>query len=319
MSFTNSSLVNYTKLSPNHSGQRNHAIDTITIHCVVGQVSVERLGEIFAAKSRQASCNYGIGSDGRIALIVEEKNRSWCTSSSSNDNRAVTIEVASDTTHPYAVNAKAYDALIKLCADICKRNEIKKLLWKGDKTLIGQVSKQNMTVHRWFANKACPGEYLYSRHGEIADKVNKIIGAVASTEASKPAASKPAANTSEAYTGNSIVEYLKSVGKPSDFASRKKYAAQYGISNYTGTGAQNLKLLELMRGGLSALYYPKYTGESYGIDTVFRAIGVPDKFIGSWAKRKPIASANYVDNYVGAASQNTALITLAKVGKLRRP
>lgn len=175
MKFSNSPLVSYTKLSPNHSGQRKQPIDTITIHCVVGQCSVETLGNIFAPTSRKASSNYGVGVDGRIGMYCEEKNRSWCTSSSANDNRAITIEVASDTTHPYAVNAKAYAALIDLVTDICKRNGIKKLLWKGDKSLIGQVDKQNMTVHRWFANKSCPGDYLYSRHGEIAAEVNKRL------------------------------------------------------------------------------------------------------------------------------------------------
>lgn len=175
MKFTNSPLVNYTKLSPNHSGQRNHAIDTITIHCVVGQCSVETIGNIFAPVARQASCQYGVGTDGRIGMYCEEKNRSWCTSSASNDHRAITIEVASDTTHPYAVNDKAYVALLNLVTDICKRNNIKELKWQGDKSLIGQVDKQNMTVHRWFANKSCPGDYLYNRHGEIAAEVNKRL------------------------------------------------------------------------------------------------------------------------------------------------
>lgn len=177
MKFSNSPLVSYTKLSPNHSGQRKQPIDTITIHCVVGQCSVETLGNIFAPASRKASSNYGVGVDGRIGMYCEEKNRSWCTSSSANDNRAITIEVASDTTHPYAVNTKAYAALIDLVTDICKRNNIKELKWKGDKSLIGQVEKQNMTVHRWFANKSCPGDYLYNRHGEIAAEVNKRLNA----------------------------------------------------------------------------------------------------------------------------------------------
>lgn len=175
MSYTNSNLVDYIKLSPNNSGERNHIIDTITIHCVVGQVSVEALGETFYKKSRKASSNYGIGTDGRIGLYVEEKNRSWCSSSTSNDNRAITIEVASDTIPPYIVNDKAYVSLIKLLADICLRNNIKQLLWKADKKLIGQIDKQNMTVHRWFANKSCPGDYLYNKHTEIANEVNKII------------------------------------------------------------------------------------------------------------------------------------------------
>lgn len=189
MAYTNSPLATVKVLSPNHSGQRNHKIDTITIHCVVGQCSAQRIGEIFLPKERQASSNYGIGYDGQIGLYVEEKNRSWCSSSASNDHRAITIEVASDTTHPYAVNDKAYAALLDLVTDICKRNGIKKLLWQGDKNLIGQVDKQNMTVHRWFANKSCPGDYLYNRHGEIAAEVNKRLAA----------AEKPAAGSSTLY------------------------------------------------------------------------------------------------------------------------
>lgn len=173
---SNSPLVNYTRISPNKNCPRNHEIDTITIHCVVGQLSVEQIGSVFAPVSRQASSNYGIGPDGRIGMYVEEKDRSWCTSSKSNDHRAITIEVASGKKHPYEVTDAAYEALIKLVTDICRRNNIKELKWKGDKSLVGQVDKQNMTVHRWFANKSCPGEYLYSRHGAIAAEVNRRLG-----------------------------------------------------------------------------------------------------------------------------------------------
>ena len=173
---SNSPLVNYTKISPNKTSPRNHKIDTVTIHCVVGQVTVERLGEIFTPVSREASANYGIGLDGKIGMYVEEKDRSWCSGNAANDNRAITIEVASDTTHPYAVTDAAYKSLIDLLVDICKRNDIKELKWKADKSLIGKPEEQNMTVHRWFANKACPGEYLYSRHGQIASEVNARLG-----------------------------------------------------------------------------------------------------------------------------------------------
>ena len=173
---SNSPLVTYTKLSPNHSGRRNHVIDTISIHCMAGNASVETCGALFADPSRKASSNYGIGSDGRIALYVDEANRSWCTSSASNDHRAITIEVANNGGAPdWPVSDKAYSALLDLLTDICRRNGIKKLLWKGDKSLIGQVDKQNMTVHRWFAAKACPGDYLYNRHGEIAAEVNRRL------------------------------------------------------------------------------------------------------------------------------------------------
>ena len=180
MAYTNSSLVSYTKLSPNHSGLRTHSIDRITPHCVVGQCSVETLGNIFLPTSRQASCNYGIGVDGRVGMYVEEKNRSWCSSSSANDQRAVTIECASDTTEPYAFKDVVYQTLIKLCADICKRNGKKKLLWLGDKdkTLSYEPKSDEMvlTVHRWFANKSCPGSWMYARMGDLAAKVTAQLG-----------------------------------------------------------------------------------------------------------------------------------------------
>lgn len=172
---SNSPLVSYIKISPNKTVPRNHEIDTITIHCVVGQLTVEQLGNVFAPSSVQASSNYGIGTNGRIGMYVEEKDRSWCSSNRDNDHRAITIECASDLKHPYAINDAVYNSLINLCYDICKRNGIKELKWKADKSLIGQVDKQNMTVHRWFANKACPGDYIYNRLGDIAFKVNQKL------------------------------------------------------------------------------------------------------------------------------------------------
>lgn len=174
--YSNSELVDYIKLSPNHSGQRTHTIDTITIHCVAGNATVEVIGQIFAPTSRQASSQYGIGSDGRIGMYCEEKNRSWCTSSKSNDQRAITIEVANDSAGPlWHVSDAAMDSLIKLVADICKRNGIKELKWCNDKSLIGQIDKQNMTVHQWYANKACPGNYLLQKHPYIVEEVNKLL------------------------------------------------------------------------------------------------------------------------------------------------
>ena len=179
---SNSSLISYTKLSPNHSGKRTKKIDTITIHCMAGQLSVESCGALFAKSSRQASSNYGIGPDGRIALYVDEGNRSWCTSSNANDQRAVPIEVASDATHPYAVKDKAYDALLDLVTDICKRNGIKKLIWSTSKNdRVNHLNGCNMTAHRDYAAKACPGDYLYNREGEIAAEVNRRLRATGSS------------------------------------------------------------------------------------------------------------------------------------------
>ena len=177
---SNSGLVVYTKLSPNHSGQRTHSIDRITPHCVVGQLSCESICGCFTSPEREASCNYGIGTDGRISLCVEEKNRSWCSSSNANDQRAVTIECSSDKTAPYAMTDAVYAALIDLCTDICKRNGKSKLLWFGDKnkTLAYEPKADEMiiTVHRWFANKSCPGDWLYNRLGDLAEKVTSRLG-----------------------------------------------------------------------------------------------------------------------------------------------
>lgn len=195
---SNSPLVSYTKISPNKSSPRNHKIDTVTIHCVVGQCSVETLGNVFAPTSRQASSNYGIGYDGRIGMYVEEKDRSWCSSNAANDNRAITIEVASDTKEPYAVNAKAYAALVDLLVDICKRNGIKELVWSTNKAdRVNHKNGCNMTVHRDYANKSCPGTYLYERHAQIASEVNKRLG---STNI-KPAPEKPSGDLYRVQTG----------------------------------------------------------------------------------------------------------------------
>lgn len=172
---SNSPLAVYTNLSPNCSKPRKNKIDTIAIHCMAGDMTVESCGNWFARTTTQASSNYGIGSDGRIALYVDENNRSWCTSSAAVDNRAITIEVASKSTHPYAVTDAAYQALIKLVIDICQRNEIKEVRWKANKALMGDVAQQNLVVHRWLANKACPGEYLFNLHSDIMKQANAVL------------------------------------------------------------------------------------------------------------------------------------------------
>ena len=224
---SNSPLVDYTRISPNKNSPRNHKIDTITIHCVVGQCTVETLGNIFAPTSRQASSNYGVGTDGKIGMYVEEKDRSWCSSNAANDNRAVTIEVASDTKHPYAVNDRAFAALLDLVTDICKRNGIKKLVWSTKKAdRVNHKNGCNMTVHRDYANKSCPGDYLYNRHGEIAAEVNRRLG-VADTA--------PDAGAAQGVTVYTV--------KKGDTLSR--IAAKYGttyqeIAAYNGIANPNL-------------------------------------------------------------------------------
>lgn len=236
----NSPLATYIQLSPNCTKPRNHVIDTITIHCVVGQLTAKQICGLFASSSAGASCNYAVGKDGSIGLCVEEKDRSWCTSSQSNDHRAITIEVASDTKHPYKVTDAALNALINLIADVCQRNNIKQLLWHGDKSLMGQVDKQNMTVHRWVKitnkttgksyYKACPGDYLYNLHGDIAARVNVLLGAV-------PAEQEEEEMTQEQF--NKMMDnYLAQLAQqPTTWAGpQMAWAKEHGIIKGDNTG-----------------------------------------------------------------------------------
>lgn len=176
---SNSPLASMGLISPNRTSPRSHSIDRISVHCYVGQVTVERALTGFGKPEKKASCNYVIGKDGKIGICVDEGDRSWCTSSAENDNRAVTIEVASDNTDPYAVTNEAFAALVDLCEDICRRNGKTKLIWLGDKAktlaYTPAPGEMVMTVHRWFANKACPGQYLFDRHGEIAAEVTRRL------------------------------------------------------------------------------------------------------------------------------------------------
>lgn len=183
---SNSKLVDYIRISPNRNSPRTHTIDRITPHCYVGQASVESMGNWLCSTNAQASCNYGIGYDGRVGMFVEEKDRSWCSSSGANDHRAITIECASASAHPYAINDKVYNKLIDLMVDICKRYNKKKLLWLKDrnKTLSYEPKSDEMiiTVHRWFANKACPGDYIYERLDKIANTVTARLQGISDDE-----------------------------------------------------------------------------------------------------------------------------------------
>lgn len=183
-----SPLTDFTKYSPYNSGQRTHSIDRITPHCVVGQMSVEDMGAWFADAAK-CSANYGIGRDGRLGLYVPENVRSWCSSSEANDQRAVTIECACDKNHPYAFNSAVYQKLIALSVDLCKRYGKTKLLWlegndknssldDKERTLNYNPAKDEMvlTAHRWFAAKACPGDWMYTRMADLAQKVTAALG-----------------------------------------------------------------------------------------------------------------------------------------------
>lgn len=218
-SMSNSSLVTYTNITKTQkTSPRTHTIDTITIHCVVGQWTAKQICDYFANSDRNASCNYGVGKDGSIGLCVDEADRSWCSSNAANDHRAITIETASDTTTPYAVTDAAYNALIELVADICKRNGIKKLVWSTDKnTRVNHLNGANMTVHRDYASKACPGDYLYGKMADIAEKVNAKLGVTTS-----------ATTASSTGTGSGFA-----VGDIVQFAGGKHYSSANASSGST--------------------------------------------------------------------------------------
>lgn len=193
-SSTNSPLVEMSIPAKYDGGKRNHVIDTITIHCYVGQVKLENGLNYFHTINRTASCNYIVDKDGRIGLSVEEGKRSFCSSNRANDERAVTIETASDNVAPYKITDKALNSLILLCADICKRNNIAELKWSENKDdRVNHRDGCNMTAHRDYAKKSCPGDYIYSKEGYIAEEVNKILKGI------KPESNEVAPSTSSIY------------------------------------------------------------------------------------------------------------------------
>lgn len=292
MGYTNSSLVNYKILTNSHSGQRDHVIDTITIHCVVGQTAADSLGYYF--QKIDASSNYGVGYDGKIGLYVEEKNRAWTTSSYANDRRAVTIEVASDTYAPYKVTSAAYNALIKLVADICKRNGIKQLKWSTNKNeRMNHLNGCNMTVHRDYANKSCPGDYLYGNMGDIAAKVNAIIGGASTVKITSDSKLR-----SKAYCG----------GDSKILANLKKGTAVTHISD-DGCGWSKIKAgsntgwvqnTRLSKSGLSS--YPKM---KFAVP-VFKEPSTESKLLGHID-----SSAAYTTRYIIESGKNAGWAEIA--------
>ena len=314
---SNSKLISCTLISPNKSSPRNHKIDTITIHCVVGQCSAERIGEIFAPTARQASSNYGIGYDGRIGMYVEEKDRSWCSSSAANDNRAITIEVASDTTAPYAVNDKAYAALLDLLTDICKRNGIKKLLWKADKSLIGKVDQQNMTVHRWFANKSCPGDFLYERHSAIAAEVNKRLGAAVDEPEQKPEEKPEAKNLYRVQIGafekkdnaTAFAAKLKKEGFDTYIVKIGKYY-KVQVGAYAVKSNAEAMLAKLQKAGHDDAFVTYTSGAAAGAAEIKTGSKVRVKSGAKTYNGKSLASFVYTrDHIVKQISGDRAVIT----------
>lgn len=247
---SNSSLVNMTMLSPNHSGHRNQSITKIAIHHTAGAVSAATIGQIFRPTSRQASCNYGIGNDNKIVLCVDEANRSWCTSSSWCDNRAVTIEVANSANGGnWPVSDRTLATLIDLVTDICRRNGIRNCTYTGGKD--GVLQK-----HEWYANTNCPGPYLGSKFSYIASEVNKRLSGNGS--------SSGGASTSSLYRVRKSWSDVKSQkGAFKSLENAKKCAnSNPGYAVYDVNGNE---------------LYPNKSASSKSIDTLAREV-----IAGNW-------------------------------------
>lgn len=259
----NSSLVNCIVKSPNKNSPRNHAIDTLTPHCVVGQLSAESIGGCFTSPERQASCNYGIGYDGRVVLCVDEADRSWCTSSASNDHRAITIECASDKTDPYTMNSSVYNKLIELCVDICRRYGKKKVVWLGSKEAELAYTPKNdemlLTAHRWFANKACPGDWLYSRYGDLADKITAALGGSVSSGTTSP----NTGSTNSSNTNTSIsLKFAK--GEVVNFTGNKHYTSSTG-NNGSACKAGKATVTAVAPGAIHPYHVVAVSGEGSNV------------------------------------------------------
>lgn len=276
---SNSSLVSYTKLSPNHyNGRGGYKITKITPHHMSGNLTVETCGNVFASSARQASSNYGIGSDGRIAMYVEEKNAAWTSSNYANDCQAVTIEVANSSTGGnWPISDKAWTSLVNLCVDICKRNGIKSLKWTGDKN-------GTLTCHYFFSATDCPGPYLKSRMGKLANEVNaRLKGSTTSSS------SNTASSTSDAfksYTDSSI-------------AGTYTVTASNGVNIRTApksTGNKKGSIVKAIAKGktltLGKTYYKEdgyYWGET-AIDGKTRYVAIGTKKTGDFLKKKSSTS-----------------------------
>jgi len=282
MSYSN--LVEYVKISPNKTSPRDHKIDTITIHCMEGNLTIETCANVFAPSERQASSNYGVGTDGRVGCYVEEEDRSWCSSNRANDMRAITIEVANDdgADTGWHVSGVAMKSLIDLCADICRRNNISQLKWSDSKDdRINHRNGCNMTVHRDYANKSCPGDYLMSKMSYIADEVNKLLGS---------SDSGVVPSTPSTPTPNKTLDEIAQEVIRGDWGNGSERKERLEAAGYVYSVVQG-KVNELLSGGSSSDSSPEpeptpAPAPSLSIDEVAQAVIRGDYGNGSERREK---------------------------------
>ena len=191
--FTNSPLVVHTHISPHRNSPRNQPIRKITIHHNAGNIGLESLGAFLARPTTKASYNYGVSTDGRMGMFVEERDRCWGSSSPANDHQAVVIGVANNSGAPnWTVSDTAFESLINLCVCICKRNPgIVQITGLPGLTYDG-TADGSLTRHNMFTRTTCPGPFLQARFSEIADEVNRRLGMLLASPPKSPPTEPPA-------------------------------------------------------------------------------------------------------------------------------
>lgn len=228
-----SPLVSYYNLSPNHESRNGKKIKGFAIHCFVGQVGLPRGVDVFKPREKDASANYVISYDGKIGCAVDDEYRSWCTSSRI-DEQVLSIECASDSYHPYAITDDCYNALIDLLVDRCLAYGINKLSFANDAEY-GQALKldenyQNIVCHRWYSNKACPGQHILSLlvSGKITNDVNERLGS--------PQPVPPTPEPEPEYTTDVIINNLSNGDIGADVAAVQGMLEYHGydLEDYGG-------------------------------------------------------------------------------------
>ena len=273
---SNSSLVNLVSYSPNHSGGRQNPITKIAIHHTAGVLTAAGIGSVFKSTSRKASCNYGIGNDNKVVLVVDEVNRAWTTSSSWCDNRAVTIEVSNcQYGGNWLVSDRVLNTLIDLVTDICRRNGIKNCTYTGGKDGVLQM-------HRWYAQTSCPGPYLGSKFTYIANEVNKRLrGGKSTSTSSNLYRVRKSWGDSKSQKGafknlNSAIDLAKKNGfKVYDSSGKQVYPEIKKASTSSNASPKFIK-------------YENWTGITLDVCNVRSAPNTNAPIVAQYQKNKPI-------------------------------
>ena len=258
-----SALTNAVIMSPNHSGSRYNSISKITIHHMAGNLSIETCGNVFLNPNRQASSNYGIDSDGRIACYVDEENHPWTSANWENDDRAITIEVAnSETGGDWPISQEAYASLIRLCADICNRY--------GIYPYYDGTPSATLTEHCMFVATNCPGPTIHAMQVNHVIE-NDIRAAMAGAAVSAPQATQP-------------------VGGDVEDLARRAIAGEFG--NGDARRAALGSMYEAVQARINEIYGGIQTTPTYSLDDVASRV-IAGEFGNGVDRINALASAGY--------------------------